>query len=215
MLRLIALACSTSLLFLPLSDAAPPTTAGRADGLYATFKTSEGTFVARLFEKDTPRTVRTFVNLANGVQKTIDAKTHGQVQRRFYDGITFHRVVHDEMIQAGDPTGVGNHGCGVHLDDEILPGLRFDTAGKLAVANAGEPNTGGCQFFVTVSPMSPWNGKYTVFGAIVDGMKVVNTINHMPAREDRPINPVQLISVTVERVGPEPLPKSKRGHGKQ
>ena len=213
--RLKALACSTSLLLLPLSDAAPAATAGRADGLYATFKTSEGTFVARLFEKDTPRTVRTFVNLANGVQKTIDAKTHAQVQRRFYDGITFHRVVRDQMIQAGDPTGVGNHGCGVHLDDEILPGLRFDTGGKLAVANAGEPNTGGCQFFVTVNGISQWNGKYTVFGAIVDGMKVVNAINHMPTREDRPVNPVQLISVTVERVGPEPAPRSKRGQGKQ
>ncbi len=213
--RLLALVCSTSLLLLPLSDAAPAATSGRADGLYATFKTSEGTFVARLFEKETPRTVRTFVNLANGVQKTIDAKTQGPVQRRFYDGITFHRVVRDQMIQAGDPTGVGNHGCGVHLDDEILPGLRFDTAGKLAVANAGDPNTGGCQFFVTVNGISQWNGKYTVFGAIVDGMKVVNAINHMPTREDRLVNPVQLISVTVERVGPEPPPRSKRGHGKQ
>jgi cyclophilin family peptidyl-prolyl cis-trans isomerase len=159
--------------------------------------------------------VRTFVNLANGAQKTIDAKTRSQVQRRFYDGITFHRVVRDQMIQAGDPTGVGNHGCGVHVDDEILPGLRFDVAGRLAVANAGEPNTGGCQFFVTVNPVSPWNGKYTVFGTIVEGMNVVNTINRMPAREDRPIHPVQLISVTVERVGPEPLTKTKRGRGKQ
>ena len=171
----------------------------RPNGLYAVFNTSVGTFTARLYEKDTPATVQNFVALAQGTKATLDPKTRKMVLRRLYDGITFHRVVRGEMIQSGDPTGTGAHNCGVTIRDEILPGLRFDGAGKLAMANAGQPNTGGCQFFITVNAMRPWDGNYTIFGTIVEGREVVSAINRMPVRGDRPVEPVKLISVTIRR----------------
>ena len=178
-------------------------------GLYAVFRTSMGTFTARLFEKDAPVTVRNFVALAQGAKATRDPRTGAAVKVRLYDGITFHRVVRGEMIQAGDPTGTGGHDCGVRIPDEFLPGLRFDSAGRLAMANTGAPNSGGCQFFVTVDTMRVWNGKYTIFGTIVEGQEVVARINRGPVRGDRPVEPVKLIGVAIERAGPEPV-KGKR-----
>ena len=178
-------------------------------GLYAIFNTSMGNITAKLYEKDTPAAVQNFVGLAQGTKAAIGA--NGKVARRpLYDNITFHRVVNDEMIQAGDPTGTGSHNCGVTIPDEILPGLRFDRAGKLAVANTGSPDTGGCQFFITVSPMRQWDGKYTIFGAVVEGQDVVDKINRAPLRGDRPVDPVKLVSVTIERIGPEPVQKKKK-----
>ncbi|MBI4890273.1 MAG: peptidylprolyl isomerase [Acidobacteria bacterium] len=197
-------------IFLLLAIAATLSARERPKGLYAIFETTQGTFTARLFEKDVPNTVQNFVAVAQGTKPTLDPKTRKLVSRRFYDGLTFHRVVRDEMIQAGDPTGTGSFPCGFTIQDEIMPGLRFDGAGVLAMANGGQPNSGSCQFFVTVGPMRQWNGNYTVFGTVVDGMKVVETINRMPGRGDRPVDPVKLISVTIERVGPEPQAKSKR-----
>lgn len=179
----------------------------RPNGLYAVFNTSAGSFTARLYEKETPVTVQNFVALAEGTKPTLDPKTGKMVRRRLYNGITFHRVVRGEMIQAGDPTGTGAHNCGVTIQDEILPGLRFDGAGKLAMANTGQPNTGGCQIFVTVNAMRPWDGNYAIFGYIVEGRDVVTAINRMPVRGDRPVDPVKLISVTIQRVGPEPVMK--------
>jgi cyclophilin family peptidyl-prolyl cis-trans isomerase len=121
---------------------------------------------------------------------------------RLYDNITFHRVVPGEMIQSGDPSGTGGHNCGFTIEDEFLPGLRFDSSGRLAMANTGKPNSGGCQFFITVNPMRVWNEKYTIFGVVVEGQDVVSKINRGPVRAERPVNPVKLISVTIERVGP-------------
>lgn len=169
-------------------------------GLYAVFETAQGSFTARLYEEATPRTVRNFVALADGVQATVDPQTKKPVRRRFYDGLTFHRVVRGEMIQAGDPTGVGNHNCGVTIPDEIRPGLRFVASGTLAMANTGEPNSGGCQFFVTVNPMGVWNERYTIFGIVVQGLEVVEAINRMPGRGERPVAPVALHRVTILRV---------------
>jgi peptidyl-prolyl cis-trans isomerase A (cyclophilin A) len=184
--------------------------AAQPNGLYAVFQTSMGTFKARLFEKDTPATVQNFVALAQGTKPIRHPKTGAMVRARLYDGITFHRVVPDEMIQAGDPTGTGSHDCGVKVPDEFLPGLRFDVAYRLAMANTGQPNSGGCQFFVTVNAMRQWNEKYTVFGVIVEGKEVVAKINHGKVRGDRPVEPVKLIKVTIERVGPAPVVKEKR-----
>ena len=178
-------------------------------GLYAVFNTSVGTFTARLFEKDAPETVRNFVALAQGTKATRDPRTGAAVKVRLYDGITFHRVVRGEMIQAGDPTGTGTYDCGVKVPDEFLPGLRFDSAGRLAMANTGQPNSGGCQFFVTVDAMRAWNGKYTIFGVIVEGQEVVARINRGPVRDGRPVEPVKLIGVAINRVDPEPV-KGKR-----
>ncbi len=180
------------------------------NGLYAVFATTKGAFTAILYEKDTPITVRTFVALAQGTQPTLDPETRKPVRRKLYDGITFHRVVRGEMIQAGDPTGTGSHNCGFTIQDEILPGLRFTGGGKLAIANTGQPNTGGCQFFITVNPMTSWNGNYTIFGHIVEGLDVVEAINREPLRGDRPVSPAHLNSVTIERRGPPPPVKPKK-----
>lgn len=182
----------------------------RPNGLYATFHTEKGTITARLFEKDTPNTVGVFVGLAQGTQETFDLKAKAMVKRPLYDNITFHRVVPGEMIQSGDPTGTGSHPCGFTIRDELLPGLRFDMAGKLAMANTGAPDSGGCQFFITVGPMRAWDGKYTIFGTVVEGLDVVQKINHAPVRGDRPLEPVKLSTVTIERVGPAPAKKRKK-----
>jgi cyclophilin family peptidyl-prolyl cis-trans isomerase len=180
------------------------------DGLYATFHTSMGNITARLYEKDTPNTVATFVALAQGKQATLSPTTGKPVKVPLYDNITFHRVTPGEMIQSGDPTGKGTHNCGFTIRDEIRPGLRFDGVGKLAMANTGEPDSGGCQFFITVSPMMTWNGKYTIFGTVVQGLDVASKINRAPVRGDKPVNPVQLMTVSLERVGPMPGKKPKK-----
>jgi peptidyl-prolyl cis-trans isomerase A (cyclophilin A) len=182
----------------------------RPNGLYAIFNTSMGTITARLYEKETPVTVENFVALAQGTKATRMPKTGTLVKRPLYDNITFHRVVPGEMIQSGDPTGTGSHNCGFRIPDEFLPGLRFDGSGKLAMANAGDPDSGGCQFFITVGPMRAWDGKYTIFGVVVEGLDVVSKINHAPVRGDRPVDPVKLISVAIERIGPEPVKKRKK-----
>jgi len=179
-----------------------------APGLYAVFNTSAGVIIAKLYEKDTPIAVQNFVGLAMGTKAWADPETHKAVKRPLYDNITFHRVNAD-MIQSGDPTGKGTHNCGFTIRDEILPGLRFDRAGKLAVANTGAPDSGGCQFFITDGPVSSWTGKYTIFGQVVQGEDVVAKIAHAPAREEKPVDPVKLISVTIERHGPEPKTKKK------
>ncbi len=173
-------------------------------GWYATFLTSEGTIVARLFEKATPIAVANFVALAQGTKQWKDPKTGALVRRQLYNNLTFHRVLPGLVIQSGDPTGTGAHNCGITIPDEFLPGLRFDRAGKLAVANTGVPDSGGCQFFITTDSMSQWSGKYTIFGEVVSGLEVADKISHVRVRGDRPVNPVKLISVTIERIGPNP-----------
>jgi len=175
----------------------------RKPGLYAVFHTEMGDITAQLFEKDVRNTVNIFVTLATGTKAWADPETHKFVKRPLYNNITFHRIT-PEMIQSGDPTGKGTHNCGFTIPDEFLPGLRFDRGGKLAMANSGSPDSGGCQFFITVGPMQTWNGKYAIFGQVVDGMDVVEKINHQPARDEKPLKPVKLNSVTIEREGPAP-----------
>ncbi len=173
-------------------------------GLYAVFQTSAGSITALLYEKYTPVAVTNFVALAQGTKPWRDAKTGAMVRRPLYENITFHRVIPDVAIQSGDPTGTSAHNCGVKIRDEFLPGLRFDTPGRLAVANTGQPDSGGCQFFITAAKMPEWNGKYTVFGEVVAGMDVVSKISRAPVRGEKPVEPVQLINVTIERIaGPE------------
>jgi cyclophilin family peptidyl-prolyl cis-trans isomerase len=187
-----------------------PAATNRPNGLYAIFDTGKGRIVAKLYEKDVPITVQNFIALAEGTKPTLDPKTGKRVYRRLYDNITFHRVVRDEMIQSGDPTATGSHNCGVTIPDEILPGLTFNNQGQLAMANTGKENTGGCQFFITVDPMKQWNGQYTVFGYVVEGLDVATKINHGKVNGDRPVEPVKLNSVTFERVGPVPPIKKPR-----
>jgi cyclophilin family peptidyl-prolyl cis-trans isomerase len=104
------------------------------------------------------------------------------------------------MIQAGDPTGTGMHNCGNRVNDEFLPGLRFDRSGKLAIANTGAENSGGCQFFITVGPVSRWDGKYTIFGQIISGQKVVDEINKAAVVGDKPVHPVTIQTVKIRRI---------------
>jgi peptidyl-prolyl cis-trans isomerase A (cyclophilin A) len=179
-------------------------------GLYATFNTSKGTIVAVLYETITPASVKNFVELAQGTKAWRDPRTRAMVLRPMYNNITFHRVLRGQMIQSGDPTGTSAHNCGVTVPDEVRLGLQFDRAGRLAVANSGTPNSGGCQFFITDDLVRDWNQQYTIFGQVVSGMDVVDAISHAPLHGDKPVEPVRLISVTISRVGPAPPDKGKK-----
>jgi len=197
----------------PQTPPANPPAAARPDGLYAHFKTSMGDITIQLFEKDTPIAVRNFVGLAKGTKPWRDAKTKAMVTRPLYNNTIFHRVMLDGMIQGGDPTGTGTHECGITIRDEILPGIKFTQPGRLAVANTGSPNSGGCQWFITaMAPIRDYDGQYTIFGQVVDGQDVVKAISRVPGKRlpesgTRPSVDVKLISVTIERVGPEPAAK--------
>jgi cyclophilin family peptidyl-prolyl cis-trans isomerase len=122
------------------------------------------------------------------------------VRRPMYDNITFHRVVRHQMIQSGDPTGLGSHNCGFTIRDEYLPGLRFDRPGRLAMANVGKENTGGCQFFITDQAIPSWDNKYAIFGQVVSGLDVVRTINRKPLVGEKPVAPVTLKHVGIMRI---------------
>lgn len=172
-------------------------------GLYATINTSRGVIVARLFEKETPNTVRNFVNLARGAQSWVDPKTRQPVKRPFFNGITIHRVIPDFMIQMGDPTGTGRYSAGYTIKDEFVPTLKFDVAGRLAMANAG-PNTGSCQFFITTVPTPHLNGKHAIFGQVVEGMDVVKDIEAAPRMGEKPMPPIRILTVTIKREGEAP-----------
>ncbi len=173
----------------------------RQPGLYATFNTSEGTIVCRLFEQEAPVTVKNFVDLAEGTREWTDPRTRQKSTSRLYDGTVFHRVIPDFMIQGGDPEGTGMGGPGYKFQDETKGSPhKFDKHGKLAMANAG-PNTNGSQFFITVAP-TPWlTGNHTIFGEVIDGQDVANKITALPRnRQDRPLKDVVLNSVQIERV---------------
>jgi peptidyl-prolyl cis-trans isomerase A (cyclophilin A) len=130
--------------------------------------TSKGDIEARLFENEAPLTVANFVGLATGQSTWIDPYTAEEVSRPFYDGLVFHRVIPEFMIQTGCPLGRGTGGPGYRFADEFGPGLRHDRPGLLSMANAG-PNTNGSQFFITEVP-TPWlDGKHAIFGEVVSG----------------------------------------------
>ena len=173
----------------------------RAPGTYATFNTSEGTIVCRLFEEDAPKTVKNFIDLAEGKREWVHPGTRKKSKDRLYEGTVFHRVIPNFMIQGGDPMGNGMGGPGYQFEDET-EGSRhqFDKPGKLAMANSG-PNTNGSQFFITVAA-TPWlTGKHTIFGEVVEGEGVVNKISGVARdRSDRPVKPVEVSTVVVERV---------------
>ena len=170
----------------------------RTPGLYAIFETSEGNFTCRLFPEQAPKTVANFVGLATGNK---EFKESGKpVKRAFYDGLGFHRVIRDFMIQGGCPEGTGRGGPGYKFEDEFGKDRMFDKPGKLAMANAG-PNTNGSQFFVTTAATTWLNHKHTIFGEVVEGMDVVDKISNVPHdHSDRPHKPVVMTSVKIEEV---------------
>lgn len=167
-------------------------------GIYARFETSMGNFTCELYQFQAPSTVANFVDLAEG--KKIKGK-------RFYDNTTFHRIIDRFMIQGGDPTGTGTGDAGYRINDEISRALKHDREGRLSMANAGRPNTAGSQFFITLAPVSQLDGKYTIFGQVVDGMDVVRSIGKVTVEipkggreKSHPIKSVILKKVTIERV---------------
>jgi peptidyl-prolyl cis-trans isomerase A (cyclophilin A) len=167
-------------------------------GLFAKFSTTEGDFTVKLFPEDAPITVSNFVDLATGKKEYTDPKTRSKVKKPLYDGLIFHRVIPDFMIQGGDPLGNGTGGPGYQFEDEVNSPHKFDKPGKLAMANAG-PNTNGSQFFVTVAETSWLTGKHTIFGEVVEGYPVVEKISKVKRDgNDRPLTPVVLTKVTIE-----------------
>jgi cyclophilin family peptidyl-prolyl cis-trans isomerase len=147
----------------------------------ATLETNKGTIELELYEEDAPKTVSNFVELA---------------KKGFYDGVVFHRVIEDFMVQGGDPTGTGTGGPGYQFEDEIND-HRVER-GALAMANAG-PNTNGSQFFIVTAAACPWlDGKHTVFGRVRSGMDVVDEISRAPRdARDRPLDDVRIESVEI------------------
>jgi len=167
--------------------------------LTATLRTNQGTVQVRLFPDQAPKTVRNFVELAEGSREWTDPTTRQPTAGRLYDGTIFHRVIPRFMIQGGDPLGTGTGGPGYKFADEIHPDLRFDRPYLLAMANAG-PGTNGSQFFITVVPTPHLNGKHTIFGEVVDGREVVDRISQTQTdRNDRPVQDVVLESVSIEQ----------------
>lgn len=158
------------------------------DGLYATISTNKGEIVLRLFYEKTPLTVINFIGLAEGAMHMTGGSKPSQ--KPFYNGLTFHRVIDNFMIQGGCPLGNGRGGPGYTFPDEIDPSLRHDGPGVLSMANAG-PGTNGSQFFITHLPTPHLDGKHTVFGRVVKGQDVVNCI-----RQGDTIK-----SITIVRVG--------------
>jgi len=168
--------------------------------MYATFDTTEGTIVCRLFEKDAPKTVANFVELAEGRREWKHPSSGEKSKDRLYNGTVFHRVIPEFMIQGGDPLGTGTGGPGYQFEDETKGSPhKFDTAGKLAMANAG-PNTNGSQFFIVTAEAAPWlDGKHTVFGQVTDGMDTVDAIEAVKTgANDRPVDPPVINSIDLD-----------------
>jgi|SRR5688572_24028844 len=170
-------------------------------GTYAHFETSMGTFTAQLETQLAPKTVANFIGLARGTREWKDPKT-GQVVtgKPFYEGMIFHRVVENLIIQSGDPTGMGSGGSGFAIQDEFSPQLRHDRAGVLSMAKPGTPHSATSQFFVTLAEARELNNMNAVFGQVVRGMDVVRKIGSVRTRNERPVTPVTLLNMRIEIV---------------
>jgi len=167
--------------------------------VFAHFDTTLGKFTVELFEDKTPRTVANFTGLADGTREWKHPKTGEKHQKPYYDGVVFHRVIDGFMIQGGDPLGEGHGGPGYKFEDEFHADLRHNRAGILSMANAG-PNTNGSQFFITLGPTPHLDRRHSVFGAVVEGLEVVQQIGKVKTRTgDRPVTPVVMNKVTIER----------------
>lgn len=153
----------------------------------AVIETNLGTIEVELFSAQTPKTVQNFVGLA---------------EKKYYDGVIFHRVIPNFMIQGGDPTGTGMGGesiYGARFEDEIVPSLRHTGPGILSMANAG-PNTNGSQFFITLAATDWLDGKHTVFGQVIKGMEVVKAIGNVKRdARDKPVEEVKMNRVTIRK----------------
>ena len=167
--------------------------------IFAELDTTLGKIKIKLHSDKAPQTVSNFVGLAEGTKEFVDTKTGGKVKRPFYDGIVFHRVIPEFMIQTGDPKGNGTGGPGYTFRDEFHPELKHNKPGILSMANAG-PNTNGSQFFITEKSTSWLDGKHSVFGEVVEGLDVVKKIARVQRdNQDRPTKDVIIKKVTIIR----------------
>ena len=155
----------------------------------AEFDTTHGTFKVELFEERAPTTTKNFIDL---------------IEKEYYDGVVFHRVIADFMLQGGDPEGTGRGGPGYMIPDEFHPELTHASEGVLSMANAG-PNTGGAQFFITLTA-TPWlDGKHAVFGKVIEGLEIIRQIGALATGPgDRPLEEVVMTTVRVAEVAEEP-----------
>lgn len=170
-------------------------------GTYVVFDTTMGRIIARLFTEQAPKTTAVFIGLVEGTKPWKDQNTGEMVQRPFYDGLIFHRVIPDFMIQGGCPLGMGYGGPGFKFEDEFHPKLRHNKPGILSMANSG-PNTNGSQFFITERPTPHLDDKHSVFGEVVEGMDVVKKIARVQRdRQDKPVTPVVMKKVSIARIG--------------
>ncbi|HPF11704.1 MAG TPA: peptidylprolyl isomerase [Flavobacteriaceae bacterium] len=171
-------------------------------GIYAEFVTNKGTFVAKFYDKAAPLTVANFIELAEGKHPLVDSTYKG---KPFFTGLTFHRVIKDFMIQGGDPKGDGTGNPGYKFPDEFVDSLKFDRKGLLAMANSG-PETNGSQFFITLKE-TPWlDGRHTIFGEIVLGQEIVDSIGSVATTKpnDKPETPVIINEVNIINKGVQP-----------
>ncbi|HWG37802.1 MAG TPA: peptidylprolyl isomerase [Terriglobales bacterium] len=192
-LLLAATACHTP-------SAVPGPQPAPAGNYTADIQTDLGTITVQLFPQQAPLAVGNFIGLAEGTQEWRDPVS-GTIEKGkpFYNGLIFHRVIPNFMIQGGDALGNGRGDGGYMFDNEAAPDLSFDRPGRLAMANAG-PNTNGTQFFITVAPYPSLNGNYTIFGQVTAGQNVANAISQVPRdANDKPLTPVHIVRITIHR----------------
>ena len=195
----------------PADKAATKSGSNLKPGLYAHFQTSMGNFTAELNEKEAPITSANFAGLASGEKEWTDPKTGQKQKKPFYNGLTFHRVIGPArqppdgfMIQGGDPLGSGLGGPGFTIQGEVH-NLKHDKAGVLAMARTNAPDSAGSQFYITITPTTFLDGRpvapYVVFGQVIQGLDVVKKIGVVPTDgNDKPLTPVVINKVTIERV---------------
>ncbi len=172
------------------------------DGLFADIQTTQGDIIVKLEYEKTPVTVANFITLAEGMSPFVSDSLKG---KPYYDGIIFHRVIKDFMIQTGDPTGTGRGNPGYKFMDEFSDSLKHDKKGALSMANSG-PVTNGSQFFITHKPTPFLDGRHTVFGYVVEGLDVVDSIANIETSQeqmtkDKPLVDVKMNKVTIIRNG--------------
>ena len=164
-------------------SAPPPMSIDPAKSYTATITTPRGDFVVKLRPDLAPQTVNSFVFLARA---------------GFFNGLTWHRVLENFMAQGGDPTGTGGGGPGYTVPDEFTDKVKFDKPGILAMANTGQPNSGGSQFFVTTAPADYLNGKYTIFGEVTQGQDIVNAIPLRDPQQNPTTPGEQIVKITID-----------------
>lgn len=158
----------------------------KAEKKVIVFETNVGNIELTLMPHVAPKTCENFLGL---------------IEKHYYDGVVFHRVIRDFMIQGGDPTGTGGGGTSIWnrmFEDECKPNVRFDKPGLLAMANRG-PNTNGSQFFITTAKTEWLNSKHTIFGEVTGGMEIVRKIESTPTQRDAPIQPIRIVKAYVKQ----------------